>query len=206
MCLFSQRKPKTENRKLKTQNPKSERYAGPGSLACWFCLLLAAVLYAAVALSPKLVALTLLRHEHEQNQERLVALEKQVERIERISEALEHDPEFNAALARADFEQVRPGEQRITVQPHLALELRPSAANLKLPDLPLPWYVPLLEVFSENRRLSNIVLGLAAALALLSFLAVRGMPVNGVPDLPDSSPGWLFSLLQERYRKHEKRA
>ena len=78
-------------------------------------LLLAAAVYAVVSLSPKLLALVLIKNEYDSNQARLVELEKQVERMGEIANALENDPAFNAAMARADFERERPGEQRIPV-------------------------------------------------------------------------------------------
>jgi cell division protein FtsB len=173
-----------------------------GALACWLCLLLAAGVYAAVALSPKLLSLCLLRNEYEANQLRLVGLEQQVQRMEQVAAALVNDPDFASALARVDFETQHPGEQRIPVSSKLSFEPRSAAADLQLPEVPLPWYTPLLRLLAHNRYVSNLLLAAAAALALLSFIAQPGLR---------TAPGFrsrsglrgLLDALKERYRLPE---
>src|SRR5579871_4301670 len=137
------------------QSTGEARHAWLGSLFCWLCLLLAAAIYAGLTLSPKLLTLLLIQNEHESNERRLIRIRNDVEAMDKIAQALEKDPEFNAAMARADFEKERPGEQRIRVEAHLKLEARPAAAKLSLPDNPLPWYTPVLRLIAEDRRVNS---------------------------------------------------
>jgi cell division protein FtsB len=184
----------------RSQSSGEARHAWLGSLFCWLCLLMAAAIYAGLTLSPKALSLLLIQNEFESNERRLLRLRKEVDAMDNIAEALEKDPEFNAAMARADFEKERPGEQRIRVEPHLKLEARPAAAKLTLPDNPLPWYTPVLRLITEDRRISN---GLAAAAALLAILCFIIAPADGSAANPGDNKSplvSLFSQLRERYR------
>jgi len=174
-----------------------------GAWICWLCLLTAAGLYAAVALSPRLLTYVRLQQEYQQNQQRLVMLEQQVQRMDRIAAALESDPQFAADLARTDFETNHPGELKIPVPPELAINVRDTQPDVSLPDIPLPWFTPFLERLSKDRPLENALLTIAAALAIISFILSPGSrgPAGDQNNRHESNPrGGLLTTLRQRYR------
>src|SRR5262245_29239903 len=100
------------------------------SLAFWLCLFGAAALYGTVTLSPKLLAFLMLDREYHDNQWKLVSLEKQVERLQKVIDAQKNDPAFVREQARTDFPVARPDEQRIPVESHLRLNIGTGDADL----------------------------------------------------------------------------
>lgn len=143
------------------------------SLSFWLTLLCAAVLYAGVALSPRLLAHIELQRRFYESQVRLVQLERQAEQLARVVQALHTEPDFAAELARVDFDAVRPGEEHIPVEPELALDTRTSAAPSPLPAATLPWYAPLVKQPAENHQLRNALLVAAAVLVLFGFTCLH---------------------------------
>lgn len=71
------------------------------SIAFWSALLVSAVMYAGVALSPKLADWISVREQHAANAVRLQELEDEVDYLERVSVALKSDPEFALRLVHA---------------------------------------------------------------------------------------------------------
>lgn len=145
--------------------------AEPGwlvSLLFWLALLVAAVLYGAVALAPKYLAYLESRHAFHGNQIRLIALQQNERYLEKTVAALENDPDFAAELARVDFNATRPGEEKIPVDPHLSLDAR-AEPELSITNPRLPWYAPLVTLIAENERLRRNLLIAAAAVVLLAF-------------------------------------
>lgn len=139
------------------------------SITFWLMLLIAAGLYAAVALAPKLEAHLLLRQSYVQNQIQLVALEKQVSDLERVALALEYEPEFAEELARVEFDAGLPGDQRVPVKRGLWLD-RPGSVPAGTPSAySLPWYMPVVRAFAHDRSLRKSSLIAAAIVLLLAF-------------------------------------
>lgn len=138
------------------------------SLGFWLLLLAAAALYALAALSPKLLVWVQERSRYRANQVRLVALERQVRYLERVGDALENEPAFAAALARADFDAMRPGEERIAMESSLTLKTR-EVEPAHRPRISRPWYASLLTAFVEHEQLSTRTLVAAAVLAAAAF-------------------------------------
>jgi len=179
----------------------SERDDWTMSLAFWGTLLVAGILFAAVSLAPKLKTLGDLREEYAANQRRLVALERQADELERVAEALEHDPAFAAELAKVEFAAGRPGRERIVVPADLRLgaETAPSPVPSATPvRSPLPAFV--LEPLATHGGLRMTLLATAATLVLVAFLVlheeqaatVRAVLVRG---------RHLFTRVRDRYRK-----
>lgn len=139
------------------------------SLAFWTGLLTAAGLFAAVNLSPRLVTLLKLRDEQYANQTRLVSLEKQARQLERVVEALEHDPAFAAEMARLEFDALRPGEEVIAVDRTLALDARHAATAEPARQETRAWYLPAVELVATRRELRNTLLLTAAVLVIVAF-------------------------------------
>ena len=140
------------------------------SLAFWLVLLLAAALYASVALAPKLLAYVEHRQKWWKNQERLVTLERRVHYLREVAEALEKDPQFAAEVARIELQATAPGEERLPVDEELALEaVREETDEFRHVRL-LPPYAPLLVQLTENAALRRLVLIVAAATCLFAFV------------------------------------
>ena len=146
------------------------------ALAFWCALLLSITLYAAVVLSPKLFSFVQLKHQHYENQVRLVTLEWQVADLQKVHHALEHEPEFAAELARIDFDAVRPGADRISVGPELSLDGQRRGARPVLSQQRFAWSVPLLEPLAHDANLRTRMLALAAAGLLIAFTFLQETP------------------------------
>ena len=71
------------------------------SLAFWFLLLIASMAYGAVALAPKFSEWLQVRTQYLRNAHQLIALEKDVDYLERVYDALEKDPQFVSRLMEA---------------------------------------------------------------------------------------------------------
>lgn len=138
------------------------------SLAFWLCLFTAAALYAAVVLSAKLCTYGALQAEHESNQWRLVALEKQGEHLRQVIEA-QKDPAFVREQARADFDMSRADEQRIPVDSHLTLHIGPASGTTPARRVEPPAYARPARAIAASRRLGNGMLAAAAALVVAAF-------------------------------------
>lgn len=139
------------------------------TFAFWPCLLFAAALYATVALASPLLTYITLRQQHDELQLRLVALEDQVSHAEKVIDALQHDPAFAKAQARADFHAASPNEQRIPVGGTLALAAPAASPQIAITPPDLPWYTPLIRLVADHRQLGNILLAVAAGLVIYAF-------------------------------------
>lgn len=155
---------------------------GLGSLAFWLCLFAAAGLYAVVALSSKLCAYCTLDAEHESNQWRLVALERQIGRLRQVIAAQHDDPAFVREQAQSDFALSRPDEQRIPVESHLTLHIGPGQPELAPRSVSLPAYLPYVRSIAGSREMGDAILASAAALVIGAFTL---LPVRRSVEAPD---------------------
>jgi cell division protein FtsB len=149
--------------------PRDSRHGWLTSLAFWLCLFAAAVLYAMVTLSPKLLAYLTRNRDYQANQWQLVSLKKQVDHLEKVIDAQKNDPAFIREQARNDFDVALPDEQRIPVDSHLRLNLGTGSADLVVVPGNLPWFTGLLSGIARSRPVANTLLALAAFLILYSF-------------------------------------
>lgn len=175
------------------------------SLTFWLLLFFAASLFAAVVLSPRYLAYLELRNEYLSNQVQLVTLENQVEYLKQIAHSLEHDPEFRSEVARVDFDAVRPGEERIAVDPDLALDLPQWNSRQRIPVTSRAWYVPMLSVLSENHKVRSSLLLTAGVIVLLSFTFLHESQSHQLEHVTRSTKDFV-SLFLSRYRISESEA
>ncbi len=155
-----------------TQEPSAEAKAeGSWAVAVlfWGTILIAAFLYAAVALSPKLVFYLNLRNDHYQTQVELVTLERKVMYLRKVMHALENDPSYTAEQARVELGTERPGDERIAVDQSLHLagdaDFDPSLFKKSI----LPWYTELLKVFANDAKTRRGFLITAVGIVLFAF-------------------------------------
>lgn len=159
--------------------PAKEKPSGSWVVAFlfWGTMLVAGGLYAAVALSPKLIVYLHLRDEHYRTQVELVTLEHRVLYLKKVMHALENDPEFAAEHARVELGAERPGDERIAVDERLHFtpdaEFDPSVFQTSI----LPWYTPLLEVFATDRKTRQGLLIAAVSLSLFAFTFLQDSQV-----------------------------
>ncbi|MEZ6064100.1 MAG: hypothetical protein R3C19_27455, partial [Planctomycetaceae bacterium] len=64
------------------------------SLLFWCALVVSVLLYGGVALAPKLSVWMQVRHQYLRNAQHLLALDSEVDYLERVQNALETDPDF----------------------------------------------------------------------------------------------------------------
>lgn len=184
------------------------------SFAFWLAILAAGGLFAGVALSPKLVVWFEYRDRRRANQERLVAMERNVNHLERVAEALERDPEYAAELARVELQASRRGEERIPVPAELALKPgavrgegsgrnAARAASATPSDAFAVQSRPVLQRLSGDEALRRWMLISAAGIVLLSFTFLHA-PKPQTDDEPDESRGNTVTRslrrLVKRYR------
>ena len=139
------------------------------SVAFWLSLLLAATLYAVVALSPNLSRYLRLQNDHFTNQVRLVQLERRIDYLQKVALALEQEPEFAAELARVEFDAVDPGDYRIPLQNGLCLDGWVDAETAEPPVRSLPWFTPLVDMWAHRVGVRRATLTIAALLTLVAF-------------------------------------
>lgn len=181
-------------------NESDSKFGWMVSLAFWLVLFSAVGIYAAVALSPKLLTHLKLQNEHYVNQIRLVRIEQQVENLDRVIVALETDPNFAAELARIDFDAERPGDERIPVDAELSLDGRPANATLDVPVASLPWYGSLLEVVANSNRFRALLLLTSATLTILAFTFLQESQTRQL-QTGATNVRHAFGMLLDRYRK-----
>lgn len=169
------------------------------SLLFWTLLLLAAVLYGAVSLSPKLLTWSDLRGDYLKTQTQLVGLEQRVAELRHITQALENDPRILQELARVDLDAAGADEERIQLPAELTLQSRVNA-DTNVPVVTRAWYLPIVRAFVENQRLRQTSLISAAALVLIAFVFLHPSQA------PQLQSGWqsvrdFYSVATARYRR-----
>ncbi len=168
------------------------------SLLFWFSLMMAAVLFAAVVLSPKLVELARLRDEFNSNQLRLVQIEQQNEQLQRVVNAIRQDKDFAAEMTRVEFDAVLRDEEIIPVDSGLRLSPRDLAIPHSPAAIPRVWYRPLLIPFAEQDSLRMSLLGTAAALVVISFTWFQPATARQLAQ-PVGACRSVWRILRSRY-------
>lgn len=157
------------------------------SLTFWLSLVAAVAMYGSVALAPRAITYLRLDGERRENQRLLVGLDRQVAHLERVNDALVHDPDFAAELARINFDAARPGDDRIPVGPELSLSV-PGPEALELPAATAPpWYETHVRRMAEDATLRNFTLGAASLLTILAFTFLQDTP-RGSENSDDDPP------------------
>ncbi len=179
------------------------------SLLFWLSLMVAAVLYAAVALSPKLAEWIRVREQFSQNAVRLVRLEENVDYLERVATALESDPEFARRLAQASMPGVSSRLEIVPVTRELlfgGVSDRKSAADAE-ESQPSPRIQVVRPAFAEavfhlasHERHRRWLLFAAAAITLFGFTFLNDSESGSLRSLMNSLL-WVVSLPARRYRK-----
>ena len=167
------------------------------SLAFWSCLLFAACLFGVVALSPKILTYLQLRNQFDANQQRLVALEKQAGKLQRVIEAIHTDKEFAAELTRIEFDAVRPGEEVLPVDSALELDHRDLAEPASGSEPLKRPYEPFIQMVSSDEQLRMTLLAVSALIIVFAFTSLQPSAVDGSRTPQESNSLWRN--LRNRY-------
>lgn len=169
------------------------------SLLFWLSVLMAASLFAAVGLSPKLIEQLRLRDEFTANQFRLVQVEQQNEQLEQVVNAIRQDKDFAAEMTRIEFDAVRRDEEIIPVESELRLSPRDIGVPHVPAVMPRAWYRPLLVPFAENDSLRRNLLAAAAALVVVSFTWFQPTVSARSSVTAEPTRRSIWSALRDRY-------
>lgn len=169
------------------------------SLLFWVCLLVAAGLFAAVALAPRLLTYLELRAEYESNQQQLVSLEQQVDSLRRVVAAFENEPEFTAELARIDFDASRPGDERIAVDRRLSLDAGPRPARPVKSSASFDWPRRPLSVIAHETIVRRTALVFAALLTIVAFTFFQEPAESTAGEKKATRRPGLFRAIAQRY-------
>ena len=183
------------------QSEREQRWFAP--LLFWFCLLISAILFGSVLLTPKILSWTKLQYDYHNNQIELVELENQVQYLKRVAEALENDPLFNEELARVEFHAEEPDTESLPVRDSLnpILNLKPPVTQKV--SVALPWYLPILEAFQQHPHLKHLFLLTASLIAIFAFTLLP-QPVEAVKEYSlETAKEENRSWMKQRYRKDD---
>ena len=128
-------------------------------------------------------------------------LERQAIELEKVGEALEHDPAFASELAKLEFASGSAGGERIAVSEELRLggtEPSTPAVAAAAPQPAIP--AELLEPLASGRGLRTALLATAAGLVLIAFLFLNETQAATVRAVLRNS-GATARSLAARYRK-----
>lgn len=153
-------------------NTPASRWGGATSMLFWLVLLVAAALYAGVALAPKVLHWQRWQDHYVRQRYQLVEREEQLDALERMVAALDDDPQFVTDLARLEMDTPQPGTESIPVDAALTHDPRQLSTESSVPppvtNPPSPWE-PWLEVLATQSSLRNGMLAAAAILVIAAF-------------------------------------
>lgn len=159
---------------LSEPQPPAETISGMAiSLAFWICLIVSALLFALVALSPKFFVYLRLRNQFDSNQLRLVALERHAGQLQRVIDAIRSDKDFKSELTRIEFDAARPDEEVIPVDVALKLDARAFDARIPFQAAMPMWYEPAVKWLASDSPVRTTLLATAALLVVVSFTLLQ---------------------------------
>ena len=170
------------------------------SLLFWLCIIVSAILFGMVSLSPKLLVYLQLRSQFDINQRKLVALETQADQLQRVIDAMQTDKEFAAELTRIEFDAARPDEEVIPVDFPLKRDAR--VMETPLPEITVEhvWYEPVVKNLASDSRLRTSLLGAAAMLVVASFTLLQPAGLASGSKVPSQSHS-TWQSLRKRYAR-----
>ena len=170
------------------RDPRAETETPPHSaswvvsLMFWLTLCGAALLYAAVALSPKAAEWITAKNQYSSNARRLAQLEDEVEYLERVASALKADPQFAERLAKASVPADPQDNQLVPVTEELLFGGYESTSR----DSKSP----------QNSRWTDVIFLLASSSRHRSILLTTAivLTIVGFTFLNDSESGYLKAI------------
>ncbi len=139
------------------------------SLCFWIALTFAACVYAVVALAPKFSVWNQVRHEYRGNAQHLIALERDVDYLERVEQALRTDPEFVQRLAGASQQNGDETSELIPVSGELLFGYVDPAENPSPKLSQPPPYHNAISTLASHVTLRISLLSFSALLTVFAF-------------------------------------
>ncbi len=188
-------------------NPKTDGSTDTGfhaaaALAFWCSLLIAAGLFALLALAPKLRTYHQLARDYQGLHRQLVSTERRTESLAKVADALQHDPDFASELARINFDAPKT-EERIAVGPQLSLAGWDSESAVDAHVRPSPAVLldgPLLNTLSDDRTVRVPMFAASSLLLVVAFALCGQNAASGRRGGARARIG-LRDWLADRYRK-----
>ena len=169
------------------------------SLAFWMSLLIAATMYAGVALSPKLADWINVRQQYLSNAMRLQELEDEADYLERVAAALKSDPEFAGHLVRANQNSGENDSEFVPVS-HDLLFGGSVRKTHEEPVVVQPAVADLVYHLASHHTHRHWLLAAAAGLTLTAFTLMNeagaGILTTGL-----RTGLKVFAVVTQRYRK-----
>lgn len=137
------------------------------SFAFWIALVIAALMYAAVSLSPKLADWISVRQQHAANAERLREMEEEVDYLERVAAALRKDPAFAHRLV--DAAQSGNQQQAFVQESDSSKTGDPKVNSVAAKPLIQPAASEIVMLLASHQKLRNWILICASGLTVLAF-------------------------------------
>ncbi len=169
------------------------------SIGFWLSLLMAACLYAAVALTPKLAGWINARQQYLENSARLSQLEDEVDYLERVAAALKNDPEFARRLVRANQNSGLEQTEFLPVSRDLLFGGSPQAEPT-VPQVVQPAVARVIFHLASDQTHRNWLLIAAAGITISAFTLLNEAGV-GIVRVAISGILGLLSAATARYRK-----
>ncbi|MFO1002635.1 MAG: hypothetical protein U0936_20080 [Planctomycetaceae bacterium] len=169
------------------------------SVSFWLTLTVAGIMYAAVALSPKLAAWINVRQQYVANATRLTQLEDEVDYLERVAEALKTDPEFAKRLIRTNQ---NPEAQKAEFIPVSKGLLFGGAETKKYtaPEVVRPAFANVVFHLASHEKHRTWLLAGSAGLTLLAFTLLNDAGI-GIVQSALAAICQFLRWLTARYRK-----
>lgn len=143
------------------------------SLAFWATLLCASAMYAVLSLAPGLVEQTNLNRQYEQIVNLASNRTQEVHHLERVTVAMERDPEFVARLARNELSLVPAGSTQFRVANSLGYDARVPVDAQPLREVDEAWYGGLLVQLSEPTGFRQNWIATTLSLFMVAFLCLN---------------------------------
>jgi hypothetical protein len=169
------------------------------SVFFWLALLASAVMYSAVALSPKLADWISVRQQFLSNAVRLKELEDEVDYLERVSAALKSDSEFAKRLVRANQDTGSRDSEFVPVSQDLLFGGGPRMKR-EVPQAVQPALANLTFHLASNHSHRNALLIAAACLTISAFTLLNDAGV-GTIRAALRILAILFATTTARYRR-----
>ncbi len=133
--------------------------------AFWLVAFTASGLFAAVLLAPKWEQTEQLTGRVAQLADQCQYLSDGNERLERVLDALKHDPDFTIEIARSELDYGLPDEHRSPAPPQHRRDAKPPRSE---PHRPNSW-TPVLRLFAGDAVVRNTALITAAIFAVVGL-------------------------------------
>jgi len=169
------------------------------SIAFWLVLLIAATLYASVALSPKIADWINVRQQYLANAGRLTQLADEADYLERVAAALKSDPEFARRLVRANQNSGSGGAELVPVSQDLLFGGTAKKAPLEV-QVVQPVVAKAVFHLASHQQHRTWLLMVSASLTLLAFTLLNDAGV-GIVRTGITVVASCLSAVTHRYRR-----